>query len=246
LFQISHENDCRKGDDPTTRDSAAERLSTFDFRAIDMSTFHFVRDAIRNPLQVGSIVPSSGWLARSIVDAVGVRDGDILLELGPGTGAFTAELVSRFPRHRIIAVELGASMARGLQRRFPKVEVVTGSAEDLTRILDRMGIQRVDRIVSGLPWALWSPGFQERLLDEVACCLSPEGRFVTFHYLHSIALGRVRSTRQLLCRRFREVHFTRPTWINLPPALVHVADRPWLGASVPSGSVGMAPAPRPV
>lgn len=189
-----------------------------------MSTLDFVRNALRSPLQIGAVAPSSRWLARCIVDAVGVRPGDVLLELGPGTGAFTAELVSRFPHHRIIAVELGASMAEGLQRRFPKVEVVAGSAEELSRILDRLGVRRVDRIVSGLPWALWDRKYQQRLLDEVAACLSPAGRFVTFHYLHSIASGRVRPTRSLLQGHFREVHYTPPVWLNLPPALVHVAE----------------------
>lgn len=192
--------------------------------ATSMSTLDFVRHAIRSPLQIGAVLPSGRLLARRIVDAVGIQPGDVVLELGPGTGAFTCELVSRFPRHRIIAVELGASMAEGLRRRFPQVEVVTGSAEDLSGILGRLGLRRVDRIVSGLPWALWDAGFQERLVSEVAACLSPAGRFVTFHYLHSVASGRVKPTRRLLQRHFLEVHFTRPVWANLPPALVHVAD----------------------
>ena len=225
LFPGSHPNDVAVRD-PYRRllQHVASAVRLGNPYSISMSTFQFIRNAVRSPLQIGAVAPSSRWLARCIVDAVGVRPGDVLLELGPGTGAFTAELVSRYPHHRIIAVELGASMAQELQRRFPQVVVVTGSAEDLTRILDRLGLRQVDRIVSGLPWALWDAGFQERLLGEVAACLSPMGRFVTFHYLNSVASGRVRPTRSLLQRHFREVHFTRPVWANLPPALVHVAD----------------------
>ncbi|MBN9688702.1 MAG: hypothetical protein J0M24_00560 [Verrucomicrobia bacterium] len=81
-----------------------------------MSTLQFFANAIRSPLQTGALVPSSRWLARSMVDAAGIRAGNVILELGPGTGTFTAELVSRHPGHQIVAVERSLPLARVLQQ----------------------------------------------------------------------------------------------------------------------------------
>src|SRR6476659_6895465 len=49
----------------------------------------FLSSFLRQPLLVGSVWPSSTALSRVIVESCGLRPGDTVVELGPGTGAFT-------------------------------------------------------------------------------------------------------------------------------------------------------------
>jgi 16S rRNA A1518/A1519 N6-dimethyltransferase RsmA/KsgA/DIM1 with predicted DNA glycosylase/AP lyase activity len=61
----------------------------------------------------------------------GLRPGDRILEIGPGTGQATVPLARR--GLRIVAVELGASLAAIARRNlapFPDVEVVDAAFED--------------------------------------------------------------------------------------------------------------------
>ena len=52
-----------------------------------------------------------------------------MLEIGPGQGALTAELVKRGVR--LTAIEVDRDLVPGLRERFPQVEIVEGDALDL-------------------------------------------------------------------------------------------------------------------
>ena len=196
-----------------------------------MSTLLFLRDVARNPARMGSVVPSSARLAQAMADCADIQPGHVVVELGAGTGAFTRELVERHPRNRLVVFEVSATLAGPLERSFPTVTVVARPAEALPEVMAELGLGRIDRVVSGLPWALWGAAQQARILDGLVPYLAPSARLVTFHDLHSRALGRVRTTRGLLVERFHDVSFSAPVWRNLPPALVHVAARPRAGTA---------------
>jgi 23S rRNA (adenine-N6)-dimethyltransferase len=69
-----------------------------------------------------------GW-ARRLVDVAGVGRGDLVLDIGAGTGRLTARLVARGAR--VVAFELHAGRAAALRRRFEDVRVVQADASDL-------------------------------------------------------------------------------------------------------------------
>ncbi len=63
-------------------------------------------------------------VARWIVDQLEIREGDTVVEVGPGTGALTEHVVER--AERVILVEFDARLAEGLKARYAgndKVEV---------------------------------------------------------------------------------------------------------------------------
>lgn len=64
--------------------------------------------------------------AAQLVRDAGIERGDLVVDLGAGTGRLTAEL-ARVARH-VIAVELDPALARPLRRRWPNVSVVEGDA----------------------------------------------------------------------------------------------------------------------
>ncbi len=187
----------------------------------------FFGQFLRAPATVGAFAPSSRRLARSVCAPVPERGEPTVVELGPGTGSFTAEIQRRLDgRGNHLAVELNGPMADALADRFPSVDVVHGDAAHLTRLLAERGLGRADVVVSGLPWAAFPADLQLLLLSAVCAAMCPAGAFTTFSYVHAIPLGSARRFRALLAERFEEVVPSRTVWRNAPPAFVFHARRP--------------------
>ena len=64
-----------------------------------------------------------------IADAIAARPRDVVVEIGPGTGNLTAQLVGRGAR--VIAIERDADLVPRLRDRLPDVTVVEGDALEL-------------------------------------------------------------------------------------------------------------------
>ncbi len=77
-----------------------------------------------------------------------------IVELGPGTGTFTQEILKQcLPGTRLILVEIEKSYLDLLHKRFgDRVTIVNKSAHLLDQILREQNIEKVDLIVSGLPF----------------------------------------------------------------------------------------------
>ena len=175
----------------------------------------FLGQMIRRWRVTGAVAPSGGGLARAMTDAVGeVADGQVILELGPGTGVFTRELVRRFPRARVVAIEVNGVFASRLSTTMPGVTVVTGCATRLGEHLAALGVTSRDvaAVVSGLPLLSLPGNLPQQVLASVAGALGPGRRFVQFTYS------------ERAWRRFDVVGFRRHppqrVWRNLPPAFV--------------------------
>lgn len=65
-------------------------------------------------------------IARAIVDLVAPTANDLVVEIGPGEGALTAELARR--AGRLQALEVDPALVSRLRARFPTVEVVEADA----------------------------------------------------------------------------------------------------------------------
>ncbi|WP_433063483.1 class I SAM-dependent methyltransferase [Dactylosporangium sp. CS-033363] len=178
-------------------------------------------------MTVAAVAPSGPALARLATAAV-PRTGDpLVVELGPGTGAFTGVIQRRLAgRGRHVAVELNARFAQHLADRHPAVEVVIADAQDLATVLSERRLPRADVIVSGLPWAAFARAQQRDVLSAVAATLAPDGVFTTFAYVHTRWAAPARRLLRALRAGFDEVLVTRTVWANLPPALVYCCRRP--------------------
>lgn len=187
----------------------------------------FFGEFFRSPGTIGALAPSSLRLADAVCKPVPERGEPIVVELGPGTGSFTAEIQRRLGgRGHHLAVELNERLAGRLAARFPTVDLVCGDAVHLREVLEERGLRHADVIVSGLPWAVFPTETQRRLLGAVTTVLTPGGAFTTFAYVHAIPLPSARRFRALLGQRFEEVVPSRTVWGNPPPAFVFHARRP--------------------
>lgn len=113
-------------------------------------TLLFLRSLLRDPSRIGAVAPSGRSLANLITADLTAFDKPII-ELGPGTGAFTQVLIERgVPEHRLVLVEADPAFAQTLTVRFPRARVL---AMDATRLLDlgELFDEPVGAVVSGLP-----------------------------------------------------------------------------------------------
>jgi 16S rRNA (adenine1518-N6/adenine1519-N6)-dimethyltransferase len=91
-----------------------------------------------------------------IADALGIRPGDPVLEVGPGQGALTEALLRRGAV--ITAIEVDRDLVPGLRARFPGVTVVEGDA--LAIDWHALALWRADtpyRIAGNIPYNITSP-----------------------------------------------------------------------------------------
>ena len=172
----------------------------------------FFRRWLANPLQMGSIVPSSPALCRRIVQQVRPAPDEAVLELGAGTGVISqALLAGGVPADRLILVEIVPDMAAHLRRVLPGVRVIEGDARRLPDLLPPAWIGRIGAVVCGIPLGLLPVAEQRRFIDAIEA-VAPGRGFLHYSYCATSPLP---AGRLGLAAR-------REAWtpLNFPPASV--------------------------
>lgn len=145
----------------------------------------FFKGFLRNPRQVGSVIPSSPFLIRNLINRGDIATARTVVELGPGTGVVTREMLRAMPPDsRLIAVEIDEGFARLLEAHIsdPRLAVVRDSAEHLERAIEASGRDNADVIVSGIPFSTLDPAVLLSTLKAVSRALAPGGRFVAYQF----------------------------------------------------------------
>ena len=187
----------------------------------------FIRQFISSPITTGAIAPSSSFLARAMVDGLDLSRAAAVLEYGPGTGVFTDYILRDLnPEAKFAAIELNSRFAAAFRTRHPDVTLFEESVENARRICDSAGIESVDCIVSGLPWAVFPESMQRRFLDEMMRVLNQNGHFVTFAYVHGLVLPRARKFAEVLHEYFWSRHLS----VSAKRSMV-LSDQPFTGSS---------------
>jgi phosphatidylethanolamine/phosphatidyl-N-methylethanolamine N-methyltransferase len=172
----------------------------------------FLRRWAANPLQMGSVVPSSPALGKRIAALVERAGDEVVVELGAGTGAITrALLAGGVPAERLVVVEIVPDMAQHLARTFPGVTVVQGDAFALPEALPAALQGRVGTAICGIPLVLLPIEQQRRFVAAVEA-VAPGRGFLLYTYCITSPLP------------WRALGLTarREAWtpLNLPPASV--------------------------
>lgn len=171
---------------------------------------------------MGAFWPSSPELAEQIVEGCDLGARETVVELGPGTGAFTSLILDRLRRKsRFFALEIDQRNVTELRRRFPRLQVHADCAGKLPEYLRLHRARQVDCIISGLAWGNMLPATQNRILDAVLSSLSPGGLFTTFAYVHASWFPTSLRFRKRLFGHFTRIETTPIVWRNLPPAFIY-------------------------
>lgn len=143
----------------------------------------FFKQWLRSPKSMGSVIPSSRWLARAVAAEVAWAPGQAVVELGGGTGAITQGLIARgIPRDRLVVIELDGELARYLKERLPGCLVIQGDATRLEEILARHEVGEVGTVISGLPMVGMPQSFQRAIIDQGFKTVRPGGFMLQYSY----------------------------------------------------------------
>ncbi len=183
------------------------------------ATAIFWKSFIKHPRQTGAIAPSSRHLARAMLAGADLSRARFVIELGPGTGAFTAAILAALPPGAdFLAIERNPELAAFLRRRLPQAEVTCDDAAHLRRHAAKRAAPP-SAVFCGLPLS-WLPASErDAILDAAAAVLPPGGTFTLFQYIHAAWTPPGRQVQRALARRFQRIE-RHPTWRNLPPAYV--------------------------
>jgi phospholipid N-methyltransferase len=145
----------------------------------------FARNFFRHPLMLGSIVPSSRFLIRELLNPVDWSRARVIVEYGPGVGDITAEVLRRMrPDALLIAIEMNPDFVSYLRGALTdtRLRVVEGSAEWVDEILSRFGRHQADYIISGIPFSTIPAPQRERILRNTRAVLAPGGAFLVYQF----------------------------------------------------------------
>lgn len=177
---------------------------------------HTLRHFVRSPQQIGTIIPSSRFLAKKMISCVNAQSAKCIVELGAGTGAVTSEVLRQAgPQTRVLIIDVNADAVRLLQERLSQaknVEIIHADARHLEKILSERGIESVEAIVSSLPFTSLSSEMTDEILSTAARVLKANGHFVAFQYT------------TVLSRKFADFFQIRAKKLefrNIPPAIIY-------------------------
>ncbi len=186
----------------------------------------------------GAVLPSGRHLCKALASQVG--HGKLpgrVLEVGPGTGAVTTEIIRRLgPNDRLDLVELNSRFAAVLRERLarePSWQHVASRVRVLEMPLEQLpSEEKYECIVSGLPLNNFSCEFVAQVLGHFHQ-LAAEGctlsffEYVAIRKVKALVSSSVEKTRllgieKLLNDEFANWEFARQcVFVNVPPAWVH-------------------------
>ncbi|RKN71896.1 class I SAM-dependent methyltransferase [Paenibacillus ginsengarvi] len=177
--------------------------------------FLFLYKFIRSPKQVGSITPSSPFLAKTMVGQVPWHRVNAVAELGAGTGAITKFIAAaRQKPTKVLLFEKDASLREALSAAYPEFGCYAdASSIDMALKKEGLGEGQLDCILSGLPFFNFPQQLRDKLMEQIARSLKPGGLFIAFQYSQQM--------KKQLDRQF-ELEHVRFVPLNMPPAFVYV------------------------
>jgi phospholipid N-methyltransferase len=174
--------------------------------------WHFLRGFLKNPVMVGSIIPSSRVLIDKMLEPVDWANTKLFVEYGPGVGTFTKPILERLaPDATLLTIDTNADFTRYLKDQIddPRLVAVTGSAADVEKILSDRGFESADYVLSGLPFSTLPPGVGDAIAKATSNVVRKGGAFLVYQFSPKV-------------RDFIQPHFAPIRrgfeWINVPPA----------------------------
>lgn len=181
--------------------------------------WQFLRGFLKNPVMVGSVIPSSRVLIEKMLRPVDWANTRLFVEYGPGVGTFTRPILELLGEDAtLLTIDTNPDFTKFLKESIddPRLVAVTGSAAEVEKILVDRGFDKADYVLSGLPFSTLPPGVGEAIAEATAKVVRPGGAFLVYQFSPKV-------------HDFIKPHFERIKrgfeWVNVPPATLFWAWR---------------------
>lgn len=188
-------------------------------RRANSPQWQFLRGFLKNPVMVGSVIPSSKLLIDRMLGPVRWDEVSLFVEYGPGVGTFTRPVLDRLPADaKLIAIDTNPDFIAYLKQSIDddRLIPVVGSATDVEAIIQEHGFAAADYVLSGLPFSTLPPGIGEAIGEATARAIRPGGALLVYQFSPKV-------------RDFIAPYFERIDrgfeWVNVPPATLFWAWR---------------------
>ncbi|HKT71832.1 MAG TPA: methyltransferase [Steroidobacteraceae bacterium] len=145
----------------------------------------FARNFFRHPRMLGSIIPSSRFLIKQLMQPIDFERARVIVEYGPGVGGITAEILRRMrPDARLIAIETNPDFVQFLRASLvdERLHVADASAESVKEILGQLGLAKANYIISGIPLGSMPQDVREVIIRKTHEALEPAGSFLVYQF----------------------------------------------------------------
>ena len=188
----------------------------------------FFQESLRTIRITAALLPSSRFLATAMLEQVDFRNARTFVELGPGTGVITGEILRRMsPDSRLYTLEVNPNFVQHVKIhcRDRRLTVIEADAAELLRELRLLRAGPAHAVISSLGLTGMTPQQRASIMHAAEACLAPSGVMTQFQYLQAP----VPDWSNVPIRRFEEKMFleryfssvsAKLVLLNLPPAMV--------------------------
>jgi phospholipid N-methyltransferase len=176
--------------------------------------FLFFQEFLKHPLQIGSIIPSSRFLERRILEAAAIGSARTIVELGAGTGGITQAILREMPTNaRLLSIEINPHF-HALISNIDDDRLIAhlGNATSLQAIISLYGLSAPDVVISGIPFSTMSHSEGAQIIEAISSSLAANGRFVAYQVSNRVAS---------LCRPYLGREQEMLELLNIPPMHVY-------------------------
>ena len=145
---------------------------------------NFLKESIKNLKTLGTVTPSSRFLAERMLKGIDFSKVNVLVEFGPGNGAITKLILQKLPPHAtLICFEINDNFYRQLlEIDNPQLIVVKSSAEKIEEELNKLNFDKTCHIISSLPLTIIPEEVTNEILEKSFHVLENKGTFIQFQY----------------------------------------------------------------
>lgn len=176
-----------------------------------MEKIKFIKGFIKNWRQVGSIAPSSRFLASKMLEPIDFEKAKVIVELGPGLGCFTKKVLEQMSLEaKLLVFEVNPVFCEEIKKiKDSRLVVFNVSALYMAGFLKDI---KADYVISGIPLSTLTGDSRFLLLKTVKSILREGGIYIQFQY----SLGAYKKLKSL----FGQV-VLKFALLNAPPAFVY-------------------------
>lgn len=184
---------------------------------MENNLWHLWRQILRSPRELGTIAPSSRWLAQGLIEAADLTKDHVIVEVGAGTGPLTQWIRASVPEARFFAMEPNPELAGLLKSKFTDLDISEHKVDLLPNALRKRKLQYADRVLSSIPWSLFPTESLQTAIDAISDSLTNDGFFVTLVYAHARQFPSSVHLKDIVQERFSDVYYSEVVWRNIPP-----------------------------
>ena len=168
---------------------------------------------------VGAVAPSSRFLVNYMCNRIDFEKARYIVELGPGTGVFTSEILKRaHPECKILLIELNLTFYEILKSKFKddRLIILNRSADEIEDILKEHNFPYADAVLSSLPLTVIPDIIKKRIVIGSYNVLKENGVYIQYQY-------------SLNAKKMLELKYGKLKVglvpINIPPAFVYTGTK---------------------